>query len=82
MLTVRLPRALEREVEQLAQAEHKTKSELVKEALRRYLDQKRGTLSPYSLGVDLFGRFRSESDDLSITYKDRLREKLAEKHAH
>ena len=82
MLTVRLPKALEREIEQLAQAEHKTKTELVKDALQRYLDGKKKTHSPYSLGADLFGQFRSADDDLSETYKNRLKEKLGKKHTH
>ena len=82
MLTVRLPQALEQEIGRLAEAERKTKSQLVKEALLSYLESKKKTHSPYALGADLFGQFESASGDLSQTYRDRLRERLGKKHAH
>ena len=81
MLTVRLPTALEQEIERLAEAERKTKSQVVKEALIGYLESKKKTHSPFALGADLFGRFESADSDLSQTYKHRLRERLGKKHA-
>ena len=82
MLTVRLPQALEQEIKRLAEAERKTKSQLVKEALLSYLESKKKTHNPYALGEDLFGRFESADTDLSQTCKSRMRERLGKKHAY
>jgi len=82
VISVRLPEGLEHEVDQLAKAENKTRTEIVKEALQSYLQGRRVRLTPYQLGVDLFSVGSGGSEDLSQTYKARLKEKLSEKHSH
>lgn len=61
--TISLPPAMEKEVSSLAKLEHRTRSELVREALRVYLAgnqwkmlQKKGAVQAQHLGI------RSEAD--------------------
>ena len=76
MLTVRLPDELETEVDRLAAAEKKTKSDIIKEALREYIASHRDRKSSYEMGEDLFGIASSGESDRSTTYKQRLKDKL------
>jgi metal-responsive CopG/Arc/MetJ family transcriptional regulator len=82
MLTVRLPGDLETEIEGLASTEKKTKSDIIKEALREYIASHRKWNSSYKLGQDLFGIVSSDDSTRSKTYKKRVKDKLSEKHAH
>lgn len=82
MLTVRLPNELETEVARLASAARKTKSDIVKEALREYIGSHRDRSSSYEVGQDLFGIASSGESDRSATYRQRLKDKLGAKHAH
>ncbi|HTP64629.1 MAG TPA: ribbon-helix-helix protein, CopG family [Geobacteraceae bacterium] len=82
MLTVRLSEELEHEIDRHAKAERKTRTEVVKEALQNYFALRSGKLTPYQLGEDLFGVGEKGSQDLSTTFKRRLKEKLHEKHSH
>ncbi len=82
MLTVRLPDDLEAEVDRLAATEHRTKSEIIKDALRNYVASHAQRHSSYELGEDLFGAAESGVSDHSGTYRQRLKQKLGEKHAH
>ncbi len=82
MLTVRLSEELEHEIDRLAKSERKTRTEVVKEALQDYFESRSGRLTPYQLGEDLFGIGENGAQDLSSTFKRRMKEKLHEKHAH
>lgn len=82
MLTVRLPDDLEAEVDRLAATEHRTKSEIIKDALRNYVASHAQQHSSYELGEDLFGIGESGVSDRSATYKQRLKRRLGEKHSH
>ena len=82
MLTVRLPSDLETEIERLASTEKKTKSDIIKDALREYLASRRKDTSSFEIGKDLFGITSSGGSDRSRTYKKRVKDKLGEKHAH
>ena len=82
MLTVRLPDDLEAEVDRLAATEHRTKSEIIKDALRNYVASHAQRHSSYELGEDLFGIGESGVSDRSATYKQRLKRRLGEKHSH
>ena len=82
MLTVRLSEELEHAIDSVAKSERKTRSEVVKEALQNYFELRSGRLTPYQLGEDLFGAGEKGAQDLSNTFKKRVKEKLHEKHAH
>ncbi len=75
MLCVRLDEEMEKKLEYLAKELNLTKSKLVKEALNEFLSKK----SPYELGKNLFGKFQSGQEDLSQTYKERVKEKIWKK---
>lgn len=81
MLAVRLPENLENELSLYAEMSDKTKTDVVKEALRLYLNTKEAeeTKTPYELGKSFFGKYESGRDDLSTTYKEKLKRKLSEK---
>ena len=82
MLAVRLPEELENRLNSYTQKTDKTKSEIVKDALRLFFQtqEKEESLTPYELGKEFFGRYESDSDDLSVSYKEKLKGKLREKY--
>ena len=82
MLTIRLSKDAEKQLAQYCEDEGITKSTVVKEALALYLSQKRKVKSPYEAGIDLFGQEGSGSNDLSVSYKQKLKDQLNAKHSH
>lgn len=84
MISIRLPKNLEEDLNALAKSEHTTKTEIVKNALNFYIDSLalKKTQTPYDLGKDLFGKYTSEEGNLSTTYKEKLKRKLSEKYHH
>ena len=81
MLTIRLPEDIETQLELMTKLEHRTKTEIMKAALLEYVGKHLPAKSAYELGKELFGRSSGGSEDISETYKDRIRKKLNEKHA-
>jgi len=81
MTTVRLQDDILYKLEELVTFEQTTKSEVIKKALIEYYDRHIGSLSSYEAGESLFGNYGGD-EDLSSTYKERLKAKLDEKHAH
>lgn len=69
MLTVKMDAELERELEVAARAAGLTKSEFVRRGLHDAIARakKRGKLTPWELGQDLFGKVSSGKGDLSQT---------------
>ena len=82
MLAVRLPEELEKRLNSYTQQTHRTKTDIVKDALRLFFQtqEKEEAKTPYELGRELFGRYESDYDDLSTSYKERLKGKLYEKY--
>ena len=81
MTTVRLNDDILYKLEELVTFDRTTKSEIIKKALIEYYDRHIGALSSYEVGESLFGNYGGD-EDLSSTYKDRLKAKLDEKHTH
>lgn len=79
MISVRLPKELEESLEELAEYTHKTKTDIVKEAVTQYIIDTKSKLSPYEIGKDLFGQHASGESNRSTTYKTKIKEKLGEK---
>ncbi len=80
MTTVRLPIEIENKLAILAQKKHKSKTELIKEALELYFYNCESEQDSYNLGKNYFGKFGSKDGSLSTTYKSKLKEKLHAKH--
>lgn len=79
MTTVRLPDDMEAKLAILAEKKHKSKSDLIKEALD-YLFYKEGAeKDSYEIGEVYFGKYGSGAGDLSITYKQRIKGKINDK---
>jgi predicted DNA-binding protein len=79
MISVRLSQRLDNKLADLSEREKVTKSELIKEALEKYLDDYEQKSEPYALGEDLFGKYGSGSGDRSVTYKEKVRAKIGAK---
>lgn len=82
MTSIRLPKKLEEKLNSLAERENITKSEIIKEALESYFDNYEKKTNPYDLGKELFGKYGSGQGDLSISYKQKVRNKINEKMSH
>jgi len=79
MLSVRLPKELEEKINMLSEQENSTKSDLVKKALEKYINEKEKQSQPYDLGKELFGKYGSGEGNLSVRYKQEVRKKIDEK---
>jgi predicted DNA-binding protein len=79
---VRLPKKLDHKLALLSKRERVTKSELVKEALEKYLDDYEQKSQPFLLGEELFGKYGSGTGDRSVTYKQKVRAKIDAKLSH
>ncbi|AXJ00484.1 Ribbon-helix-helix protein, copG family [Cyclonatronum proteinivorum] len=80
MTSVRLPKELEQKLDSLAEAKQISRSALIKEALVAYLEQEESHSQPYLVGEPLFGNYGSGTTDNAVSYKTKLRQKLARKH--
>lgn len=76
MTTARLSDELEEKLEAVAQARHCSKSDMVKEALVKYLDAEESEKSSWELGETYFGKYGSGDGNLSSDYKNRLKTKI------
>lgn len=69
-LTVRLPKDLSRALEAAARRMHRRSGEVVRMALRRYLEQEDGTDKPADRVRDLIGSVDSGVPDLAERHRD------------
>lgn len=82
-LSIRLSPNLEAELAALCRLYGQTKSEIIKESLKGYIEAKKRPLhAAYELGKELFDQVGSGHGTLSIHRKRLLKEKLREKGAH
>lgn len=81
MTTVRLNDDIDIKLSLLKDIEKTTKTEIIKKAIVEYYLQHVQNKTPYETGKALFGRFGSD-DDLSQSYKAKLKDKLNAKHTH
>ncbi len=83
MTTVRLPLEIEQRLEILAREKHKSKTELIKEALEKYFYQEESEKDSYELGEEYFGRYGSGDGSLSVSYKEKIKDKInAKRNSH
>jgi hypothetical protein len=63
-------------LEILARKKHKSKTDLIREALEKLFIQEESEKDSYELGEEYFGKYGSGDGSLSITYKDKLKDKI------
>jgi Arc/MetJ-type ribon-helix-helix transcriptional regulator len=78
MTSVRLPSDIEEKLQMLSISRHKSKSDIIKEALELLLKTETEEKDSYELGKELFGRFGS--GESSGDYKSRVKAKIRAKH--
>jgi Arc/MetJ-type ribon-helix-helix transcriptional regulator len=79
MTSVRLPKELQDKLAAVAKREKLAKSDLIKEALEKYLAGDELKARPFVLGEELFGNYGSGTGDRSVTYKQKVRAKISAK---
>ena len=77
--TARLPREISNKLCVLAKVKGKTKSDIIKESIEMYYAQEENEIDSYTLGEPYFGKYGSGEGDLATTYKERIKEKIANK---
>ncbi len=84
MLSVRLNKELEQQLNFIAKEQSVSKSQIIKESLKLYFNMlnEKKSKTPYSAGKELFGKYSSGKKDLSTTYKQRLKDKLNAKNSN
>ena len=64
----------------LSKLKNKTKSQIIIESLEMYYKQEEENgIDSYTLGLPYFGRYNIGPEDLSVTYKQRIKEKIRER---
>ncbi len=79
MTTVRLPLEIEQRLEMLSREKHKSKTELIKNALENLFHQEESEKDSYELGKELFGKYGSGDGTLSVSYKKKMKVKINDK---
>jgi len=81
MTTIRLNEDIDHKLTLLKEVEKTTKTEIIKKAIVEYYARHIQKKTPYEIGESFFGRYGSDND-LSQTYKAKLKEKLNAKHPY
>jgi Arc/MetJ-type ribon-helix-helix transcriptional regulator len=79
MTTVRLPYDIEEKLDAAAKAQNRPKSDFVREALNLYFSQAENEKSSWEVGEPYFGKYGSGDGNLSVDYKNRLKDKIRAK---
>ena len=79
MLSVRLPDSLEEKLNDLVEIENSTKTDIVTNALEKYIKEHKKKTRPYELGADLFDAAGTGDADSSTDYKEEVGEEISEK---
>jgi predicted DNA-binding protein len=84
MISVRLNQNLEQELTQYSKRNQVTKTDVIREALVHYFNtaNKEKKATAYELGADIFGKYGSGQEDLSTTYKQKLKDKIDAKNTY
>jgi len=80
MTAVRLPVELEQKLDSLSKQQHKSKTEIIKEALEIFFNTEKDDKDSYELGLNYFGKFGSGDGTLSVNYKRKIKEKINAKY--
>ena len=77
--TARLPRDVRNKLLVLSKVKGRTKSDIIKESIEMYYEREENEIDSFTLGEPYFGKYGFGDGDLSTTYKERLKEILANK---
>jgi predicted DNA-binding protein len=77
--TARLPADTQNKLLALSKIKNKTKSDIIKESIDFYYEQKENEADSFTLGESLFGRYGSGESDRATTYKKRIKTKLSDR---
>jgi len=78
--SARLPLETRSKLVYLAKIKGKTKSDIIKDSLDMYYEHEEDEgIDSYTLGEPYFGKYGSGEGDLSVTYKQRIKEKIRAK---
>lgn len=80
MLSVRLPEKVEKKINKISEIEKITKTDIVTNALEKYICEYEKKSNPYELGKDLFGKAGTGDEESSTTYKRKVSEKINAKY--
>ena len=80
MTTVRLPVEYEQRLNFLSTVKKKNKSDLIKEALDMLFHNEEMEIESYELGKEYFGKYGSGNSNLSVSYKQKIKEKINAKY--
>jgi predicted DNA-binding protein len=74
--TARLPIDTRNKLLALSKIKNKTKSDIIIDSLELYYKQEESEIDSFTLGEPLFGKYGSGESDRSVTYKQRIKNKL------
>ena len=74
--SARLPVETRNKLLVLSRIKNKTKSDIIKESLDMLYEYEEKEIDSFSVGEAYFGKYGSGDGDRSITYKQRIKEKL------
>ncbi len=77
--TARLPPETRNKLLVLSRIKGKTKSDIIKESLDMYYDYEEKEIDSFTVGEPYFGNYGSGDGDRSVTYKQRIKEKIRDK---
>ena len=75
--TARLPVGTRNKLIVLSKIKNKTKSDIIIESLEMYYAREEGEIDSFTIGEKVFGKYGSGDGDRSVTYKERIKKKLA-----
>jgi len=75
--TARLPVDTRNKLLALSRAKNMTKSDIIIESLEFYYKHEEDDIDSFTLGEKVFGKYGSGESDRSVTYKQRIKEKLS-----
>ena len=79
MTSIRLPSDLENKLNNISEIENVTKSEIIKFALQKYVDEFFSDVDAYEAGKDLFGKYGSGCKENSAKYKAKIKDIISAK---
>lgn len=79
MISLRLPPELERKLDSFAKSEGKSRTEIVKDSILEYINNRGIKKTPFELGLDLFGKHNSDITDLAQNRKAYLHKAIGMK---